>query len=313
MPPSSDRPYPPLHLIDRVLAISGRSSDPIRAYEEFGAQTKRAVVSLLGDDWSFEGKRVLDFGSGAGRTLRHFLTEAEQGEFWGADIDEPSIAWLQEHLSPPLHGWHCGAWPPLGIEHGTFDLIYTVSVFTHLTDNYTPMALELHRLLKPGGLLIVSYMGRWNSDRLAKEPWDEDRIGRNVLYADQPWDLGGPVVLTSDWWFREHWGRAFDIVGMTEQTHDMTWALLRKRDVELTTEEFDRPSDDPRELAALRHNVTQVRMEVREQAARAEALRAAEREAYEERIATLERSLSWKLTAPLRAGARRARQRADRS
>lgn len=305
---SSERPYPPLHLIDRVLTISPRTSDPVRAYEELGAQTKRAVVSLLPDEWSFEDKRVLDFGSGAGRTLRQFLPEAERGEFWGADIDGPSIEWLREHLAP-LNGWHCGTWPPLGIEHGTFDLIYTVSVFTHLTDNYTPMALELHRLLKPGGLLIVSYMGRWNSDRFAKEPWVEDRIGRNLLYADQPWDLGGPVVLTSDWWFREHWGRAFDIVAVTEECHDMTWALLRKRDVDITSEEFDRPGDDPREVAAARHNVTQVRMEMREQAARSAEALAAQRHSYDERLAAVEHSLSWKLTAPLRAGARRARSR----
>jgi hypothetical protein len=38
----------------------------------------------------------------AGRTLRHFLAEAEVGEFHGCDIDEPSIAWLEANLSPPF-------------------------------------------------------------------------------------------------------------------------------------------------------------------------------------------------------------------
>ena len=56
-------------------------------YQRLGPETKDAIVDLLPDDWSWEGKRVLDFGSGPGRTLRNFLDEAETAEVWGADID----------------------------------------------------------------------------------------------------------------------------------------------------------------------------------------------------------------------------------
>ena len=38
----------------------------------------------------YSGARVLDFGCGAGRLLRHFVGDAEDGEFWGCDIDVPS-------------------------------------------------------------------------------------------------------------------------------------------------------------------------------------------------------------------------------
>jgi hypothetical protein len=68
-----------------------------------GPETKSSLVGLLPDDWSFEGKRVLDFGCGDGRTLREFLPEAEHREFWGADIDAPSITRLEEALCPPVH------------------------------------------------------------------------------------------------------------------------------------------------------------------------------------------------------------------
>jgi len=285
------------------------------------------LVSLLPDDWSFDGKRVLDFGSGAGRTLRHFLAEAENGEFWGADIDRPSIEWMEQNLCPPLHPWHCSAWPPLGLEHGSFDLIYAVSVFTHLTDNSTAMLHELHRLLKPGGLLIASYMGRWNSEFFAKEPWEEDRVGRNILYPTRPWDLGGPAVLISDWWVREHWGRAFEIVQIAPQIHNMSWAVMRKLDVELTDEDLDRPGDDPREYRALQHNLLQLRRESEEalesQAARMEIEKAealeSQRQVYEklraeheELLRQVEQSASWQITAPLRAAARLRRRRSPR-
>ncbi len=257
----SDLPLPPRDLASRVFAVEGWS-DPDIAYLELGAQTKRQIVSMLPDDWTWEGKRALDFGSGAGRTLRHFEPEAEIAEFWGCDIDGPSIAWLSENLTPPFHGWKSTSYPPLGLEHGTFDLIYAVSVFTHLAENSTLWLLELRRMLKPDGLLILTYMGRWNSKWLAGEPWVEDRIGFNVLHHNRDWDDGGPAVFISDWWMREHWGRAFEIVEVVPQFQNFTWVALRKRDVELSTEDIERPSDDPREYAALRHQILQLQREV---------------------------------------------------
>lgn len=285
-------PFPPFELANRVLSLEGRG-DPFDAYERLGSETKSALVNLLPDDWSFEGKRVLDFGCGAGRTLRHFLSEAERAEFWGVDLDGASVEWLQGALCPPLHVRRSPVAPPLGLEHGSFDLVWAISVFTHLTDSSIPWLLELHRLLKPGGLLVATYMGRWNSEVLASEPWDEDRVGMNVLRHNQHWDAGGPVVLMSDWWVRAHWGRAFEILEIAPRIHNQSWALLRKREVSLATEDLERPADDPRELLALRHNLRQLRREL-------ERLEGAVRRGYEG-------SSSWRLTRPLREGARLAR------
>ncbi len=289
-------PLPPLALANRVCSLEGEG-DPYAAYEAHGAEAKAALLDLLPDDWSFAGTRCLDFGCGAGRTLRHFLAEAEHAEFVGVDIDAPSIAWLQHHLCPPLRAVHGPTAPPLPLEPRSFDLIWALSVFTHLTDTSLAWIAELHRLLKPGGLLIASYMGRLNHWWFLDEPWDEDRVGMNVLLPTHGWDVGGPMVLMSDWWVREHWGRGFEFVRSAD-VHGQTWPLLRKRDVVVTGEDLERPGDDPRELRALRHNV--------EQAVALERRRiAAVRAEYE-------RSLSWRLTRPLRASGRFARSRRPR-
>lgn len=292
----ADRPYPPLKLAKRVGGLEGRGS-PRQAYEQLGAGTKRAMLDMLPDGWSFEGKRVLDFGCGAGRTLRHFLAEAETAEFWGADIDAESIDWLQEALCPPLNALRSESAPPLGLEYGTFDLIWAISVFTHLTDTSIPWLLELHRLLKSEGILIATFMGGWYSEAVLNEPWDEDTVGMNVLRHNQGWDQGGPMVLMSEWWVHAHWGRAFEILAI--EPLGQHWALLRKQDVDLTAEELERPEEDPREYAALRHNLRQVQRE----------LEAAEQSALQ--LGGLRRqyegSLSWKLTRPLRAAGRVAR------
>ena len=114
-----------------------------------------------------------------------------------------------------MHAVQCGYDPPLEFESASVDLAWAISVFTHLTDNSVPWLLELHRLLKPGGLLIATYMGRWVSEFVTGEPWDEDRVGMNMLHMSGLSDGGGPLVLISDWWLREHWARAFEALEST--------------------------------------------------------------------------------------------------
>lgn len=292
-------------------------------WEKLGPETRTTIVRLLGEDWTWTGKRVLDFGCGAGRTLKHFLDEAERAEIWGVDIDEPSVRLLREKLCPPLHVARSGYSPPLDFESGSFDLIWSISVFTHLTDNSIPWLLELHRLLKPGGLAIPTYMGRFTSEFIAREPWDEDRIGMNVLRHNHPANDGAPMVFISDWWMREHWGRAFEVLDIVH-VHNQSWPLLRKLDVELSVEDLERRSEDPREYAAVRHNLVQAQREIEAlQQRTSEALAALERSGrealeaqrleYERRLSALEHvyadSLSWRLTAPVRRAMAHVRDR----
>jgi SAM-dependent methyltransferase len=99
-------PIPPRELIERTGGRRPEQSDELfirEAYEQAGRRRKAAIIEALPDDYSFERRRVLDFGCGSGRVLRQFLPEAASGEFWGCDLHRPTIAWLDEHLSPPLH------------------------------------------------------------------------------------------------------------------------------------------------------------------------------------------------------------------
>ena len=315
-------PAPPLELANRVGAIE-HSEDPLELYEMLGRESRDQIVSMLPEDWSFDGKRVLDFGCGSGRTLRHFLDEAERGEFWGCDIDGKSITWLRQHLSPPIHAFPNAPIPPVSQPNGSFDLVYAISVFTHLTDTWSEWLLDLHRLLSDDGFLIATYMGEAMSEWLASEPWMEDRIGMNVLRSWQGWDQGGPLVLHSDWWIRAHWGRAFEIVDVVHQPEmggelgRHSWAILRKRPGHFTAadlEEFE-PGEE-REIKALRHNISQLQSEVATQVTQREAEADDLRERLEQTIGLLEsttagyeESASWRMTKPLRTLAQRRRAR----
>lgn len=122
-----------------------------------------------------------------------------------------------------------------------------------------------------GGLLIATYMGQWMSEFVAGEPWDENQVGMNVLRHNHPWTDGGPLVMISEWWLREHWGRAFEVVHIAEPIHNFSWALLRKRDVELTADDIARPSDDRREFCAIQHNLRRAQKEIEDSQQRFDA------------------------------------------
>jgi SAM-dependent methyltransferase len=210
-----------------------------------------------------EGQTVLDFGCGSGRALRWFAAEPDP-HLTGCDIHEPSIAWMQANFPPDVRLYANTAAPPLPEGADTFDLIYCASVFSHLTE-WSPWLLELRRVLKPGGRLVASLHGRgyWSEGFHGTRgvPWDEDNTGMLVEHYGSTFDDGwGPAVYVSEWWLREHWGRALDIERFesdgfaipTTLCGGQAWLVARKPATArpLTPADLESPSSDTRETAA---------------------------------------------------------------
>src|SRR5437899_258859 len=188
---------------------------------------------MLPDDWTWQGRRVLDFGCGTGRTLVQFEREAREGELWGCDIDAPTIEWASRYLSPPFHFVHNHELPPVDLPAASFDLIYGISVFTHLVEGWSDWLLEIHRLLKVGGYGLFTFLGEGMIEEVAGRAWDESRVGMIAFDFGKPWSIGGPSVLHSGWWLRAHWGRAFEVASVKPYAMEAArrghgWILLRK-------------------------------------------------------------------------------------
>jgi SAM-dependent methyltransferase len=115
-------------------------------------------------------RSVLDFGCGAGRVLPHLARLAPQARVAGCDVDQAAIAWAREHR--PGARWELSSFhPPLPFEPESFDLVYSISVFSHLgAALQSPWVRELRRVLAPGGIALLTVHGH--------HAFDEFRTGR---------------------------------------------------------------------------------------------------------------------------------------
>ena len=251
----STLPMPPLRLARRVGELD--PSDPWGHYRRMGETARARIDAALPQGWGWRGKRALDFGCGVGKVLVQYEHEARSAELWGCDIDAVSIEWMRSELDPPFHPFLSRELPPLDLPDGFFDVVWSVSVFTHLSESWSAWLCELHRVLADDGILMASFLGPGMWQRIETGEWSEDRIGMCVLRAGQPWSLGGPTVFHSQWWLREHWGRAFEVLDIHPGTEpgDHGWIVLRKRPGEVGEAKLERVSGDPREVEALRHNL----------------------------------------------------------
>lgn len=137
---------------------------------------------------------ILDFGAGCGRILQHFIPDGPS--LAASDVDPTAIEYLHTAF-PGIHSIANQSRPPLPFKGQQFDVVYAFSVWTHL-----PVALqdewlaEMHRLLRPGGLLLISTMG-YRALKLLREgnnplesDWhtisDDDLRARGAIYYEYP-------------------------------------------------------------------------------------------------------------------------------
>jgi len=106
------------------------------------------------------GRRILDFGCGSGRLLSGWWLLGHRGPLAGCDLNPELIAWAQANLPAAIRFDRTELLPPLPYADAAFDLVTALSVFTHLGwETASRWAAELRRVLRPGGLLLLTTHG----------------------------------------------------------------------------------------------------------------------------------------------------------
>lgn len=278
--------------------------------DELMAQSRRRADNVV-KHVQLAGKRVLEVGCGRGYFVR-LLTEEYGCEATGLDMTAyPDWGGDSRFLQADIADV-----PDLG----TFDVVISHAVWEHVEHPYTALVNQ-RKLLAPGGVVYLYanlHRGAKASHRYREVffPWP------HLLFADDVFEayyetLGRPAMRASwvnhltyaqyldhferigygvtrvwpsrAWWdegfYRQHW----DILGRYPKwdlQHDFIHAVLARDPVH-------GQAAGPGEQQAVARREAEDRRRIR---------------ALEKRIARLESSSSWKLTAPLRAAAKLARR-----
>jgi glycosyltransferase involved in cell wall biosynthesis/SAM-dependent methyltransferase len=161
-----DFPVPPVD-----LAFDAYNNVDWTLYSQTGLQHAEVFASIIRREAANRKLSILEWGCGPGRIIRHMRAclTGFPVTLTGSDYNERTVAWCREHL-PGMDFVTNGAFPPLPFPDEQFDVVYTFSVFTHLSEEaQIAWAGELERVLKPGGLLICSTHGDHYRHLLTRE------------------------------------------------------------------------------------------------------------------------------------------------
>jgi len=209
-------------------------------YLESGKKTYLSITSLMKNyDIHLEkSSAILEWGCTTGRVLRHFVKEAQKTEFWGLDLDEHSILWAKENLSPPFNFLTCSYYPHLPFKDDKFCFIYGISVFTHMRHLSDMWLMEFNRILKVGGYALftiqdehtVKWLRENGTPDMIPGGADLDEVLKHDVFIVNNLNWDTMYTYYKDEWIKKEWGRYFNVVAIHPYAEDYQSAvILQKR------------------------------------------------------------------------------------
>ncbi len=165
----SDSPHPqPISF--RVVWRNDYPNNPTWFEDHYFRAAQEIVDFLAGDGLSLEGKRVADIGAGDGVLSLGLFHRASPDLLVGYDVEDVNIEQLRSiAMEHGIDEFPAGlrfdrSFPDsVPAATGAFDFVVSWSTFEHVT-NPLAMALEIRRLLAPGGVAMVQLYPFYESE-----------------------------------------------------------------------------------------------------------------------------------------------------
>jgi glycosyltransferase involved in cell wall biosynthesis/SAM-dependent methyltransferase len=146
------------------------------------------------------GMRILDFGCSSGRVTR-VLAAAYPNIGWdGCDPNAAAVEWATDNVSgvefavSPIE-------PPLPYSDSFFDATYAISIWSHFAEDAALRWLEeMHRVIRPGGHLILTAHGYQTVASYAQQ----------AVYSGQRLNEIMDALYRSGFWFEPVFGKEGD-------------------------------------------------------------------------------------------------------
>ena len=201
----------------------------ISKFRRSGWNSYEPIQNALQKYYGRKNGRVLDFGCGPGRILQFLVGSGF--ELHGTDVDSSAIDFVLSTF-PTVQAKTNKFTPPLEYPSAYFDIIYSVSIWTHLPPAMQePWLREIRRILKPGGIALLTTIGAYGyrkGTHLSDVTFSLDDLLKtgfqHSVYANPNASPGtdlsyGAAYHTPDY-VRKEWGRIFDVLEIQEGVVD---------------------------------------------------------------------------------------------
>jgi SAM-dependent methyltransferase len=145
---------PPAELMVQVTGVPAAEH-----YLAGGALAREVITAVLARNGVAVAQlgALLDFGVGCGRVARQWADL--ETEVHGCDYNPVLVEWCRRNL-PHVHAAVNRLQPPLPYDDARFDLVYALSIFTHLNEpQQRAWIAELRRVTRPGGHVLFTTHG----------------------------------------------------------------------------------------------------------------------------------------------------------
>lgn len=126
------------------------------AYGDFVLERRLRLIDAMG---GLQGRRLLDVGSGNGAQTVRILDRFQ--EVVALDVVAAHLSELEAHLPP---GAACRTvlydGDRMPFEDASFDAVLSIETLEHVRDERRTLD-EMHRVLEPGGTLVLSVPNKW--------------------------------------------------------------------------------------------------------------------------------------------------------
>ena len=134
-------------------------------YDQFRYSMERHLPACL-DGLNLAGKRVLEIGLGQGADSESLI---RRGAIWtGVDLTAESVERVRTRLTLrdlPFADLKQGSVLDLPFADDSFDLVFSHGVLHHVPE-INQAEQEIHRVLRPGGELVIMMYARWSLNYL---------------------------------------------------------------------------------------------------------------------------------------------------
>ena len=156
---SQRAPLPPIALQEHIGQMRPDPELVLAGGWRIYLDLKRALAPYHPVD---QARHILDWGCGCGRVIRFLVEDVPADRISGCDIDEAAIQWMRANMPGSAYATIAGL-PPTPYFENTFDLVYGISIFTHLDEaTQTRWLEELRRITALGGYVAVSVLSPEN-------------------------------------------------------------------------------------------------------------------------------------------------------